>query len=60
MAERVCEQVRCYLFSSSPYGPKLRGQHLAMGEAILAVGRELGMTTTALTRLMERLRARAA
>jgi hypothetical protein len=24
VAERVCEQVRRYLFSPSPYGPKLR------------------------------------
>jgi 2-dehydropantoate 2-reductase len=47
-------------FAESHFGPKLHAQHLAMGEAILALGRDLGLPTPALTRLVEVLRSRAA
>ncbi len=40
------------------FGPKLHAQHMAMGAAILELGRELGQPTPALERLMERVRAR--
>lgn len=39
------------------FGPKLHEQHLAMGAAILELGREHGQAMPALEQLMERLRA---
>jgi 2-dehydropantoate 2-reductase len=40
------------------FGPKLRAQNLAMGEAILALGEEHGQPMPALAKVMETLRAR--
>jgi len=45
-------------FVDTHFGPKLRAQHLAMGDAILALGEERGQPMPALVRLMETLRAR--
>jgi 2-dehydropantoate 2-reductase len=45
-------------FAEVHFGPKLHAQHLAMGETILALGRDHGHPMPALARLMERLRAR--
>ena len=45
-------------FVEAHFGPKLHGQHLAMGEAILALGREQGQAMPALGKLMDTLRAR--
>jgi 2-dehydropantoate 2-reductase len=47
-------------FVDAHFGAKLHTQHLAMGEAILALGEDLGHEMAALKRLMEMLRARAA
>jgi hypothetical protein len=47
-------------FADSHFGPKLHAQHLAMGAAILDLGREHGLPMPALGQLMDRLRARAA
>lgn len=45
-------------FVEAHFGPKLHGQHLAMGESILALGREQGQAMPALGKLMDTLRAR--
>jgi 2-dehydropantoate 2-reductase len=45
-------------FIEQHFGPKLHAQHLAMGEAILALGRDRGQTMPALGRLMAAVRAR--
>jgi 2-dehydropantoate 2-reductase len=47
-------------FAQEHFGPKLHAQHLAMGEAILALAREHGLPAPALARLVEVLRSRAA
>jgi ketopantoate reductase len=44
-------------FVDAHFGPKLHEQHVAMGAAILELGREHGQAMPALTQLMERLRA---
>jgi len=44
-------------FVETHFGPKLHGQHLAMGDTILALGKEQGQPMPALTRLMDTLRA---
>jgi 2-dehydropantoate 2-reductase len=41
------------------FGEKLHDQHLAMGESILALGREHGMTLPALERLLRHVQMRA-
>jgi len=46
-------------FVEAHFGAKLHAQHLAMGEAILAVGRAHDADMPALERVMARLRARA-
>ena len=46
-------------FAESHFGPKLHAQHLAMGEAILELARELGHEVPALVKLMDGVRARA-
>jgi 2-dehydropantoate 2-reductase len=43
-------------FAEAHFGPKLHEQHLAMGEAILALGREHGIEMPALANLMIVLR----
>ena len=45
-------------FVDTHFGPKLHGQHLAMGESILALGKEQGQPMPALGKLMDMLRAR--
>ena len=45
-------------FAEEHFGHKLHAQHLAMGGAILELGREVGLPMPALERLMETLRAR--
>jgi 2-dehydropantoate 2-reductase len=45
-------------FVEAHFGPKLHAQHLAMGDTILALGRDHGVAMPALTREMEMLRAR--
>jgi 2-dehydropantoate 2-reductase len=45
-------------FVETHFGPKLHGQHLTMGEAILALGKEQGQPMPALGKLMDTLRAR--
>lgn len=45
-------------FVEAHFGPKLHAQHLAMGDTILALGRERGRAMPALTREMDVLRAR--
>jgi hypothetical protein len=47
-------------FAESHFGPKLHAQHVAMGDAILEIARELGQEVPALARLMDVLRARVA
>jgi 2-dehydropantoate 2-reductase len=44
-------------FLGEHFGPKLRGQHLAMGAAIRLLGVEHGCTLPSLDRLLERMRA---
>ena len=44
-------------FVDAHFGPKLHAQHLAMGAAILELGREHGLPMPAMEELMERLRA---
>jgi 2-dehydropantoate 2-reductase len=44
-------------YADTHFGPKLHGQHLAMGEAILALGRERGHAMPALERLVEKIRS---
>jgi hypothetical protein len=51
----VPEAVR---FADTHFGPKLHAQHLAMGDAILELGREHGQAMPALARLMDTLRSR--
>jgi 2-dehydropantoate 2-reductase len=46
-------------FAESHFGPKLHAQHLAMGEAILELGREHALPMPALGQLMDLLSARA-
>ncbi|WP_437671723.1 ketopantoate reductase family protein [Sorangium sp. So ce131] len=41
------------------FGPKLHGQHLAMGAAILAIGREHGVSLPALERLLALIEGRS-
>jgi 2-dehydropantoate 2-reductase len=48
------------LFVERHFGPKLHEQHLAMGDAILALGRERGVTMPSLERLMDVLRRKPA
>ena len=43
-------------FAEAHFGPKLHDQHLAMGRAILELGREHGSPMPALSRLMDTLR----
>jgi 2-dehydropantoate 2-reductase len=43
-------------FVDAHFGPKLRGQHVAMGETILEVGRQQGVRMPALEQLVTRLR----
>lgn len=45
-------------FAEEHFGPKLHAQHVAMGRAILELGREVGHPTPALERLMERIESR--
>ncbi len=45
-------------FADAHFGPKLHAQHLAMGEAILDLARDLGQEVPALGRLMGVLRGR--
>lgn len=47
-------------FVDHHFGAKLHEQHVAMGEAILALGRQHGMSMPALTRFVSILRARPA
>lgn len=47
-------------FVEAHFGPKLHAQHLAMGDTILALGREHGVAMPDLAREMEMLRARRA
>jgi ketopantoate reductase len=44
-------------FVERHFGPKLHGQHLAMGDSIRELGREQGLDMPQLDHLMERLRA---
>lgn len=46
-------------FVDTHFGPKLHEQHMAMGAAILELGREQGLPMPALEELMARLRAAA-
>lgn len=56
LAKRIApESVR---FVDEHFGPKLHGQHVAMGEAILLLGREHGVDLPKLEELMVRVRAR--
>jgi predicted dinucleotide-binding enzyme len=57
LAKRVAPEA--VKFIESHFGPKLHDQHLAMGEAIQAIGRDLGHPMPALDQLMERVRTRA-
>jgi hypothetical protein len=45
-------------YADAHFGPKLHAQHLAMGEAMLALGREHGQPMPALGKLMDTLRSR--
>jgi ketopantoate reductase len=45
-------------FAEEHFGPKLHEQHLAMGAAILELGRDHGQAMPALERLMDRVRSR--
>ena len=45
-------------FVDTHFGPKLHAQHLAMGETILALGKDQGLPMPALGKLMDALRAR--
>ena len=45
-------------FAEQHFGPKLHGQHLAMGEAILELGRDQAQAMPALEQLMEHVRSR--
>lgn len=47
-------------FAEQHFGPKLHGQHLAMGATILELGHLQGQSMPALTRLMDRIRSRGA
>ncbi len=47
-------------FVEQHFGPKLHAQHVAMGEAILAIARDRGQPMPALAKLMLAVRARAA
>lgn len=47
-------------FVESHFGPKLHEQHIAMGEAILAIGRANEMGMPALERLLSIVRRRQA
>jgi 2-dehydropantoate 2-reductase len=49
----VPETVR---FAEAHFGPKLHGQHLAMGEAVLALGLDHGVPMDAVAKLMDVLR----
>ncbi len=46
-------------FLDAHFGPKLHAQHLAMGAAVLAMGREHGVSLPALERLMTLIEGRA-
>ena len=45
-------------FAEQHFGPKLHEQHLAMGAAILELGRDHEQAMPALGRLMDRVRSR--
>ena len=47
-------------FVEQHFGPKLHAQHVAMGEAVLALGRQRGQSMPALARLMLSVKARGA
>jgi 2-dehydropantoate 2-reductase len=47
-------------FVERHFGPKLHDQHLAMGDAILQLGKDRGVEMPALARLMSLVRARSA
>lgn len=58
LAERLFPEA--LLFVDAHFGPKLRAQHLAMGEAIFALARERGLSMPSLERLMDILRTQNA
>lgn len=58
LAERLFPET--LVFVDQHFGPKLREQHIAMGETILEIGRERGQAMPSLERLLSLLRAQSA